>query len=271
MTIIRIIFDINHPAHVHYFKYLIKELSLENDVMVTASDKEIISRLLTSYEIDFVPIKSYGNSIVKKMFSLITTGFNYYKKINKFNPDIIVGFGSIRAAHASFFMRKPCLNFEDTEHSMEQIILYLPFVDSIITPHYYKAKHGRKHIVIPSLMELGSLSNSRFCPNPEVLIEYNLAEGENFSVIRFVSWQASHDYGEYGLSDKLSIVQTLERFGKVIISSEGVLPNELSGYETIKDPTSIHSLLFYSQLYVGEGATMAVEAALVGTPAVFVF
>jgi hypothetical protein len=35
-------------------------------------------------------------------------------------------------------------------------------------------------------------------------------------------------------------------------------------------PEKIHDLLYYASLYVGEGATMATEAGLLGTPAVYV-
>jgi predicted glycosyltransferase len=35
-------------------------------------------------------------------------------------------------------------------------------------------------------------------------------------------------------------------------------------------PEKIHDLLYYASLYVGEGATMATEAGLLGTPSVYV-
>ena len=35
-------------------------------------------------------------------------------------------------------------------------------------------------------------------------------------------------------------------------------------------PTKIHDLLYFSTLYIGEGGTMASEAAVLGTPSIYV-
>src|SRR5690606_37665377 len=58
--------------------------------------------------------------------------------------------------------------------------------------------------------------------------------------------------------------------GKVLISSESQLPTDLKRF-AIKGPIHhIHHLLAFADLYVGESATMASEAAVLGTPAVYV-
>ena len=36
------------------------------------------------------------------------------------------------------------------------------------------------------------------------------------------------------------------------------------------EATEIHSLLYYAQLFIGEGATMASECAILGTPSIYV-
>ena len=67
------------------------------------------------------------------------------------------------------------------------------------------------------------------------------------------------DYGE-----------KLQGYGTVFITSETELPHNLEQNRLRIKPNKIHDLLYYSSLYIGEGATMASEAAILGVPAIFV-
>jgi predicted glycosyltransferase len=91
-------------------------------------------------------------------------------------------------------------------------------------------------------------------------------------LLRFVSWTAGHDAGESGFSaeSKLSLVKKLSEQVKVFISSETNLPEELEKYRLLVSPEKLHDVLFYSTLYIGEGATTASESAMLGTPAIYV-
>jgi predicted glycosyltransferase len=66
-------------------------------------------------------------------------------------------------------------------------------------------------------------------------------------------------------------VRRLEDAGvRVFVSSETDLPASLASYESPFALDEMHDALHYADLYVGEGATMAEEAATLGTPAVYV-
>ena len=267
----RIVVDINHPGHVHYFKCFIWEMQKKgHEVLVTASEKDITFRLLENYHLQFENIGSYGTSLVSKLANIPVIDIRYYRLMKSFKPDILVGFGSIRAAHVSFLLRKPCINFEDTEHSTEQISLYLPFVTAVCTPSCFTQDLGKKQIRFNGYMELASLHPNRFTPNPAVLTEIGLAEGDPFIIVRFVSWQASHDVGQHGIRDKIGLVKVLEQYGRVLITSEGAVPAELQEYQIRVSPEKLHDLLYYATLYVGEGGTTASEAAVLGTHAIHI-
>ena len=48
-----ILFDINHPAHVHFFKNAIKILENSNhNIIITAREKEMTTYLLGKYNIE---------------------------------------------------------------------------------------------------------------------------------------------------------------------------------------------------------------------------
>jgi len=204
------------------------------------------------------------------MVNLPLLDLKMYNVLKKVDPDILVGIGSIRAAHASLLLRKPCISFEDTEHATEQIRLYLPFVASVCTPSCYRGEISQKQIRYKGYHELAYLHPNRFTPNPAVLDELGLAEGDPFIIVRFVSWQASHDVGQHGIRDKVGLVKALEKYGRVLITSEGALPAELQDYQIRVSPEKLHDLLYYATLYMGEGATTASECAVLGTHAIYV-
>jgi len=267
----KIVVDINHPAHVHFFKNFIWEMEKRgHQVVITASKKDLAYTLLQKYGFTYIPVGSYGNSLLKKMINLPLLDLKMYNVLRKINPDILIGIGSIRAAHVSFLLKKPCISFEDTEHARGQIRLYLPFAATVCTPSCYRDDLGPKQIRYHGYHELAYLHPSRFTPNPSVLAELGLAEGDPYIIVRFVSWQASHDIGQHGIHDKVGLVKMLEKYGRVLITSEGALPEELQAYQIRISPEKMHDLLYYATLYVGEGATMASECAILGTHAIYV-
>ncbi len=89
--------------------------------------------------------------------------------------------------------------------------------------------------------------------------------------IRTVSWRANHDIGKAGWSAETlsALTGKLNPLGKVHISSENELPASFDRYRYEGDKTEMHHLLAKCRLYVGESATMASEAAMLGVPAIY--
>ncbi|WP_269849864.1 DUF354 domain-containing protein [Methanosarcina horonobensis] len=159
---------------------------------------------------------------------------------------------------------------EDTEHSTEQIKLYLPFADAVLTPGCFRGNLGKKQVRYNGYHELAYLHPNYFTPDPEILKELGLKEDSVFSVLRFVSWGASHDVGHHGIQNKIEFVKELEKYGRVLITSEGRLDEVLEQYRIKVSPEKLHHLLYYASLYVGDGGTTAVESAILGTPSIYV-
>ena len=64
--------------------------------------------------------------------------------------------------------------------------------------------------------------------------------------------------------------EELLKYGRVIITSEEGLPRDLKKYGLSVPPEKVHDLLYFARMYVGEGATMASEAAVLGSPSIYV-
>jgi predicted glycosyltransferase len=266
----RLLVDIGHPAHVHFFKHFVWQMGKKgHEILIAAKDKEVSLQLLDAYGLKYVGTGSYRKGLALKAIDMLRIDWSTFKVAKRFRPDILISQGSPNAAHVSWLLRKPHIAFENTEHSREQYYLYAPFTKTICTPSCFKRDLGSKQIRYDGCKELAYLHPDYFTPDPEVLAEQGLGIGDRYVVLRFISWSASHDFGHSGLSLDLKrqLIRVLSSRARVVITSEAALPAEFEPYRMAVPPEKIHSLLYYATMYVGEGGTMATEAAVLGTPA----
>ena len=269
----KILIDIGHPAHVHYFKNFIKTMEMKgHKFFITSRNKEIEHYLLKKYNIPFIDRGKGSNNLFSKLGYMIKANYLILKEALKFKSDLFLSFGSVYPAQVSKLLRKPHIAFDDTEHSTGQYKLYSPFTEVVLTPSCFNKDLGKKQIRFNGYMELCYLHPNYFKPDPTVLKLLGVKKDEKYVIIRFVSWNASHDIGHSGLSleMKRKAVKELSKYAKVFITSEGKLPNELKQYQIKIPPEKMHDALAFATLFVGEGATMASECAMLGTPAIYV-
>ena len=267
-----IVIEIGHPAHVHHFKNLIWALKNRgHTILICAFDKEVTLDLLNYYKFDYCIVgKNFGGNSFDKLVLLVTSEINMIRMARHFQPDLFVSRLSPPSAQVSKLFKKPHIAFADTEHAKLNDFLAVPFTDVICTPSCFLKDINDKHIRYDGYKELAYLHPNYFTPNPAVLTELGLIEGEPFIIVRFVSWQASHDVGHHGIRDKAGLVKALEPYGRILITSEGQLPPELEEYQLRISPEKLHDLLYYATLYIGEGGTTASEAAVLGTPSIYI-
>ncbi|NQU34679.1 MAG: DUF354 domain-containing protein [Bacteroidetes bacterium] len=269
----KIIIDIGHPAHVHYFKNFIQIMKKsDHGVLVTARNKEVVHSLLNSFEIKYIDRGKGKKGLLGKLIYMFKADLLLLKLSLKYKPDIFMSFASPYAALISWLLRKPHIAFTDTEHATLGNLAFIPFSQVVCTPSSFNKDLGKKHVRFNGFMELCYLHPNYFVPDPIVLNMLGVIKGEKYIILRFISWNASHDVGHSGLSldVKHKAVKELSMHAKVFISSEGELPEDLQKYKIKIPPEKMHDALYYSTLYLGESGTMAVEAAILGTPSITV-
>lgn len=269
----RIFIDIGHPAHVHYFRNFIRLMqSKGHEFFVSARDKEVSLDLLDKYNIPYFNRGKGSSNILGKAAWLFKADWLLLSKAIKFKPDLFLSFASPYAAHVAKILGKPHIAFTDTENAKIGILSFAPFTECIVTPDSFQKDFGAKHVRFNGFMELCYLHPNSYSPDRKILNELSVMENEPFALVRFVSWGANHDIGQTGISNRLkvSIVQELSKRMKVFISSEGDVPDEIRKYKLQISPEKMHDLLSYATIYIGEGATMASECAMLGTPAIYV-
>ena len=267
----RILVDIGHPAHVHYFKNFTKSVIAHSaEVLFTCRDKDVTITLLKHYGFRYINFGRNYKSKPGKIFGLFYFSLKLFFVSLKFRPNIFLN-SSMYSAIVAWLFRKTHVSLEDT-FNKEQVNLYLPFTTCVLTGDYEHPSLGKKEIQYSGYQELLYLHPNNFKPDPGIFKELGIEYGASYVIIRFVSWNASHDVGHSGLTleMKRKAVKELSEYAKVFISSEVELPEDLKKYQIKIPPEKMHDALAFATLFVGEGATMASECAMLGTPAIYV-
>jgi len=266
----KILIDIGHPAHVHYFKnFIFKTIESGHKIKIVARDKEVTLDLLKFYNLNFENRGRGGNSFFHKFIYFPIAIIKFFTYSIKFKPDYFLSFASPYLPIVSWFFNKPLITIDDTEHDNLTHTIYKPFSSLILTPAYFQKNLGKKHIKINTIFELGSLHPDVFVPKKSSLKNTN-SKNKKYALLRFVEWNATHDLNEKGFSLELKekIVRKLSKNLEVYISSEGILPKSLDKFRLKISPEEIHDKLFGAEIFIGDSGTMTVEAALLGTPAI---
>lgn len=268
-----VLFDMVHPADVHFFRFAIGSLQKRGDeVCVVSRKKDVTLELLDQFGISHIKITNKGKGAFGLFLELLARDMSMFRIARKFRPDIIVSNNSPCGSHVAWLLHIPSIVFDDTEIHRFNQMLYRPVVSEVHSPDCYRMVPGRKHRLYPGYHSLAYLHPDLFRPDPGAVRAMGLDPGERMVLLRFVSWGAMHDVGLRGLSDadKLRLVRKLEPHARVLISAEGNLDESLKAFRVDIPLTDMHHLLAFVNVVIGESATMCSEAATLGTPAIYI-
>ena len=269
----KILIDIGHPAHVHYYKNLIKIMENKgHQFRIVARDRSVIFKLLDFYRIKFVSRGNGSNSIIGKIFYAFGCLSKIYIEAIKFKPDLFLSQGGVYTSSIAWLLRKPNISTEDTENAVLSHKIAKLFGSYILSPNCFNSNLGKRHIKYNGYQELFYLHPKYFCPNESIYKSLGIPKGEKFMIIRFVDWNAHHDIGHKGISyeNKIKAVNEFLKYSKVFILSDSKLPKELMKFRIKILPEKMHDALYYAEMLYGESSTMASESACLGTPAFFI-
>jgi uncharacterized protein len=269
----RIIIETGHPGQVHQFRHLAQALEKSgNKVLFVAKEKEMTRYLLERFNLEHVMLSAPRIGILGKILQLPMIYLRYALVILRFRPHFILSRFSLQSSHLACIFRIPHIGYTDTEHVRRLDSLTVPFVKTRISASTYQRDLGRRHYRFPGNTELFYLHPDRYQPNKDVLPLLGVAPGEPYAIFRFVSWKAHHDIGKRGLSTSMkeTVAAMVSKRMKLFISSEDSLLPSLEQYRFSIPPELMHDALGFASLYLGEGGTMASEAAMLGTPAIYI-
>lgn len=269
----RVLFDIVHPADVHFFKHSISRLRANgHEVMLASRAKDIVLELLAELDLPNRVVSAQGEGIIGLGAELVRRDAGIFQLARDFRPDVLVGNNSASVAHVGFVLKRPSLVFDDTEINRYVRALYLGLVTEVHTPSCYRLDLGGKQRRYPSHHALAYLHPAHFEADPGIVGSYGLAIDEPYFLFRFVRFGASHDLGNRGLTpqEKLALVRLASRYGRAVVSSEDPVPAALADYALPIRVSQMHHILAGCAALVGESATMCSEAACLGRPSLLI-
>lgn len=268
----KVLFHLGHPAHFHLFKNTIRSLQEKKyEIIVVIKKKDVLEELLINEGFTYTNILPYGRkgnlfSIAKAQMQQILT---LRKIAKKQKPNLLIGSTPTIAIVGKLLRIKSIILAEDDAEAVPQFAnMAYPFVSKIVTPNNCSVgKWKHKKIGHNSYHELAYLHPDNFSPSEEIASKY-VDINSPFFVIRFSGLDAYHDKGISGISKSIfsQIMETLEKHGKVYITTERNIPLEYSKNILKIPPTEIHHVMAFSKIFIGDSQTMSAESAVLGVP-----
>ena len=194
----RILIDIGHPGHVHLFRPFAHDMVAKgHQVLFTYRQKEFEGELLEASGFDRKSFGKHFKTTLGKIWGLVKFNWKMFWTVLSYKPDLLLSHGSIYAAQAGWLLGKTHISMEDSGN-MEQIRLYRPFTKAILAPEVLPEQLGSKEIRYKGYHELFYLHPNRFSPDFDKLEPLQLKPDESFVILRFVSFNATHDFGHGG-------------------------------------------------------------------------
>jgi predicted glycosyltransferase len=268
----KLLFHLGHPAHFHLFRNVIKHFINKGDkVFIVIKKKDVLEDLIKEEGLEYQNILPGGRK--DHLFGIALGQIKQDVQLLKFclknKPDLLLG-STPTVAHIGKLCNIPSINL--SEDDARAVMLYAkityPFSDVILSPSScYNDKWDKKTIKYDSYHELAYLHPDHFTPDKNIANQY-INTNETYYIIRFSKLNAYHDVGIKGLTTEMAIklISKLEKHGKVLITSEKLLPEELRKYQIKINPKDMHHIMAFASLYIGDSQTMAAEAGVLGTP-----
>jgi hypothetical protein len=268
---VRVLFDIVHPAHAHFYRYLYERLVREgHECQVLARDKEVTLALLTTFGI---PYETHGRPRrwrIGQAQELLARDLRLYRVGRRFKPDFVLSRNPAGTHAARALGAIGIFDTDDGKAAGPVFSLARPFASVITTPECLTADFGAKHVRYPGYKALAFLHPDHFAPAPDIRERLGVGD-EPFGIVRLTAMDSAHDRNQQGVPRSLAraLIRLLEDHMRVFVSSEGPLPDEWARLAFPLEPRSMLDAMSAASIVVGDSGSMIGEAAMLGTPAVF--
>ncbi len=266
------LFFLGHPAHFHMFKNTIAELNQQGvRTTLMVKTKDVLTDLLEASGLEYCNTLPRGrkDGIWGIIEGLIVKTSVLYRFAKQTKPDLMLGTSAEIAWVGKLLGIKSLVFNEDDYYVVKGFarVVY-PFASAIVSPAICdNGPWQRKTITYQGYQKLAYLHPKRFVPNVEMVQKYFDAS-KPYSIIRFAKLNAHHDTFAEGFTAEIAAetIKRLQKYGAVYITSERPLESQFERYRLNINPLDIHHVLAFTQLYLGDSQSMAVEAAILGTP-----
>ena len=266
------LFSLGHPAHFHMFKHTMRALSEEGSrVVVVVRPKDVLEQLCLNEGIPYVKVgeRSDKKGKLGKAIEVLHRFRAIARIVRRERPCMLIGSDGVMAYLGSWF-RIPSFEFFDDDYAIIRTYAwaFFPFYSDLVCPAVTDPGRWKsKKTGYEGYQKLAYLHPKHFTPDKAVVERYFPADKPYF-LLRFAKLNAHHDGGVGGIDAEVArrLIDILLPHGEVYITSERALEPWLEPYRLKINPSDMHHVLAFARLYIGDSQSMAVEAAMLGTP-----
>lgn len=267
----RTLFDLGHPAHFHLFKNVITALrDAGHEVQILARQKDCLLDLLDNAGWPYQLVQRRGRGLAALSMEACEAFARVISLVLRHPVDLMVG-SSIVIGPASRLTGATSVVFCEDDAAVVPLFAKsaYPSAHYIVTPRSLEHEaYGPKHLTYPGYHELAYLHPRLYKPDPSVRKLLGVKRGEKYFLLRLVALEAHHDIGQRGLSivQVRELMRRLQPHGRIFISAEGDVPGELHQHLVPAPPHRMLDVVSFAEMIIGDSQTMAIEAAVMGTP-----
>lgn len=267
-----VLIQLSHPAQFHLYKNVANNLMNDGHrVFILIKSKDILEELLKASGLPYFNIlrEAHRNSKLGVLWDMLVRDWRMWRFVHKNKIDLLTG-STPEVAQVGWLTRKCHINMG--EDDMKIIPMFQksagPFIQTLLSP--ISCDNGQlepKTVHYAGFHKLAYLHPNQFVPNQSVVKRYFPTDKPYF-LLRFAELSAHHDKGIGGITTEVAqhLIETLLPHGNVYITSERQLEPQFEQFRLQINPLDIHHVMAFAKLYVGDSQSMAVEAAMLGTP-----
>jgi len=257
---------------------IVEKLGKKYDLLCTSREYHEVSKLSKIRNFDLIFVGKHGGGDKKsKLKASVERIEKLSKKIKRFEPDLVISFGSPEAARISFGLGIKHIMFCDSPHANAVMKLTLPLIQKLLIPYVISKKEFSKYgiqekdivqykaidAVVTMKRKINEKVNSPFKNNNKKNILIRVEEEEasytskSSKIIPMIQKIAENYKNEN--------IVVLGRYTKQINNLKKIIGNEV---KIIKMSFDGKFLLNETDIFIGSGGTMTAESALMGIPTI---
>ena len=275
---LKIWIDILTPKQLLFSEPIVERLREKHHVLCTSRQYYEVSKLSKIRHFDLIFIGKHGGiSKTNKLTASIDRIKKLSNKIKKFEPELVISFGSPEAARISFGLGIKHIMFCDSPHANAVMKLTVPIIQKLLIPDIIAKKEFSKYgineknilqykaidAMVTIQRKIDENINSPFKKNGKKNILIRVEEEE--AAYTSKSNKTIPILQKIVKDHKNENIVVLGRYTKQIKNLQNVIGNDI---KIIKMSFDGKYLLKNTDIFIGSGGTMTAESALMGIPTI---
>ena len=275
---LKIWIDILTPKQLLFSEPIIAKLGQKHEILSTSREYNEVSKLAKIRDFDLIFVGKHGGGDKEsKLRASIERIEKLSKKIKRFEPDIVISFGSPEAARISFGLGIKHVMFCDSPHANAVMKLTLPLIQKLLIPsvipkeEFSKFGINQKDIVQYKAIDAVVTMQRKIDENIKSPFEDNHKKN---ILIRVEEEEAAYTSKSSKIipiikkivnDHKDENIVVLGRYSKQISNLQKSIGRKA---KVIKMSFDGKYLLNNADVFIGSGGTMTAESALMGIPTI---